>query len=150
MSEMSDNPQYFFTDPSAEIDPDYPPQFLRVESDILGLHPAGPGLVLRPVFGKNLTVSFVSMEPNSVAPVHQHAEEQIGTIIDGSYEFELAGEKRVVRKGDVYVVPPWIPHGAETHDEPVLALDVFSPPRAGFKELMEEAIRERETERGGA
>jgi quercetin dioxygenase-like cupin family protein len=136
-------PGYFFTDPEARTDPQDPPRFVSVD-DILGLHPAGPGLTLRPVFGRNLTMSFVSMEPHTEAPVHQHAEEQIGTIIEGSYEFDLDGEKRVVRKGDVYVVPPWVPHGAVTHDEPVLALDVFSPPRAGFRELMEQALEERD------
>ena len=150
MTTRDDDSGYFFTGPEAEADPDDPPRFLRVPDDVLGLHPAGPGLTLRPVFGRNLTMSFVAMEPHSEAPVHQHAEEQMGTIIEGSYEFELAGEKRVVRKGDVYVVPPWVPHGAVTHDEPVLALDVFSPPRAGFRELMEQALRERDEATGGA
>jgi quercetin dioxygenase-like cupin family protein len=136
---------YFTTDPAVGSNPEDPPRYLNVDRDVFGLHPAGPGLTLRPVFGRNLTMSFVSMEPHSEAPMHQHAEEQIGTIIEGSYEFDLAGEKRVVRKGDVYVVPPWVPHGAVTHDEPVLALDVFSPPRAAFKELMDQALRERES-----
>jgi quercetin dioxygenase-like cupin family protein len=140
---MSGDAGYFRSNPEARIDPGAEPRFLRVD-DILGLHPVpdSPGLTLRPVFGTNLTVSFVFMEPHAEAPVHQHGEEQIGTIIEGSYEFELNGEKRVVRKGDVYVVPSWVPHGAVTHDEPVLALDVFSPPREGFPELMEQALRE--------
>jgi quercetin dioxygenase-like cupin family protein len=135
---------YFFTDPDAQIDPQAEPRYLVVERDVLGLHPIkeSPGLTLRPVFGQNLTMSFVYMEPHSVAPVHQHAEEQVGTIIEGEYEFDLNGDTRVVRKGDVYVVPPWVPHGAVTHDTSVIALDVFSPPRAGFAELMEEALRE--------
>jgi quercetin dioxygenase-like cupin family protein len=90
-----------------------------------------------------MTMSFVYMEPHSVAPVHQHAEEQIGTMIEGAYEFELGGEKRIVRKGDVYVVPPFVPHGAVTYDEGCLALDVFSPPREGFRELMDKALAER-------
>ena len=100
---------YFFTDPDAKIDPTAEPRYLSVERDVLGLHPIkeSPGLTLRPVFGQNLTMSFVYMEPHSVAPVHQHAEEQVGTIIEGEYEFDLDGDVRVVRKGDVYVVPPW-------------------------------------------
>jgi quercetin dioxygenase-like cupin family protein len=140
---MSDDAGYFRSNPEARIDPDADPRFLRLD-DILELHPVpdSPGVRLQPVFGTNLTMSFVSMEPHSEAPVHQHGEEQVGTIIDGSYEFNLNGEKRVVRKGDVYVVPPWVPHGAVTHDESVLALDVFSPPREGFPELMEQALRE--------
>ena len=48
-----------------------------------------------------------------------------------------------MRKGEVYVVPPNVPHGAVTGDEACLALDVFCPPREGFRELMEKALRER-------
>ena len=138
-----DGAQYFRTLADADTDPEYQPRYLHVERDLLGLN-LEPGLILRPVFGRNMTLSFVYMEPNSVAPVHQHPQEQIGTVIDGSYEFELAGEKKVVRKGDVYVVPPNVPHGAVTHDESCLVLDVFSPPREAFAELMDQAIPELE------
>lgn len=138
---MTDGADYFRTHAEAEIDAGYRPRFLEVFRDLVGLN-IEPGLVLRPVFGRNLTLSFVSMEPNSVAPVHQHPQEQIGTVIEGSYEFELDGVKRVVRRGDVYVVPPNVPHGAVTLDEGCLVLDVFSPPREAFAELMERAIPE--------
>ncbi len=133
--------QYFRTRADAALDPDYRPRYLHVERDLVGLN-LEPGLVLRPVFGRNMTLSFVSMEPHSVAPVHQHPQEQIGTVIEGSYQFELAGEKKVVRRGDVYVVPPNVPHGAVTLDEGCLVLDVFSPPREAFAELMEQAVPE--------
>jgi quercetin dioxygenase-like cupin family protein len=135
--------EYFRTRPDAARDAGYEPRYLHVERDLLGLN-LEPGLILRPVFGRNMTLSFVFMEPNSVAPVHQHPQEQIGTVIDGSYEFELAGEKKVVRKGDVYVVPPNVPHGAVTYDEGCLVLDVFSPPREAFAELMDQAVPELE------
>jgi quercetin dioxygenase-like cupin family protein len=135
--------EYFRARPDAVVQSDYEPRYLHVERDLLGLN-LELGLILRPVFGKNMTLSFVFMEPNSVAPVHQHPQEQIGTVIDGSYEFELAGEKKVVRKGDVYVVPPNVPHGAVTLDEGCLVLDVFSPPREAFAELMEQAVPELE------
>jgi quercetin dioxygenase-like cupin family protein len=138
---VSDDVQYFRIEADASIDPTYPPRYLHVQRDLLGLG-VEPGLVLRPVFGRNLTLSFVSMERNSVAPVHQHPQEQIGTVIEGSYEFELDGEKKVVRKGDVYVVPPNVPHGAVTHDEPCLVLDVFSPTRDAFAELTQKATKE--------
>jgi quercetin dioxygenase-like cupin family protein len=140
MSDQGEPVQYFRTSGEFEVDPEDPPRWVNLERDVLGLHVV-PGLVLRPVFGKNLTMSFVWMEPNAVAPLHQHPQEQIGTMIEGSYLFELAGEKRWVHKGEVYVVPPNVPHGAETGDEPCLALDVFSPPREAFAELMEEALR---------
>lgn len=138
---MSEHLQYFRTQGDAELDATYEPRYLHVFRDLLGLR-VEPGLVLRPVFGRNLTLSFVSMEPHSVAPVHQHPQEQIGTVIEGSYEFELAGEKKVVRKGDVYMVPPNVPHGAVTHEEGCLVLDAFSPPREAFAEIMGQATSE--------
>jgi unsaturated pyranuronate lyase len=138
---VTDQVEYFKTNTDADVDPGYEPRYLQIEGDLLGLR-VEPGLILRPVFGRNMTLSFVSMEPNSIAPVHQHPQEQIGTVIEGSYEFELAGEKKVVRKGDVYVVPPNVPHGAITHDEHCLVLDVFSPPRESFAEIMEQAVSE--------
>ena len=147
MSETSDEIQYFRMREGVEIDPGNPPRYVEVEREILGL-PVVPGLILRPVFGQNMTMSFVYMEPHTVAPMHQHPQEQIGTMIEGSYEFEMNGEKRVIHKGEVYVVPPNVPHGAVTHDEPCLALDVFSPPREMFAELMEKALRE-QAEREG-
>jgi quercetin dioxygenase-like cupin family protein len=137
---VSEGTQYFRLRDDAEVG-EGDPRYLNVFQDVLGLE-VEHNLVLRPVFGHNLTLSFVSMEPNSVAPVHQHPQEQIGTVIEGSYEFELAGEKRVVRRGDVYVVPPNVPHGAVTHDEGCLVLDVFSPPREAFDEIMRDAVAE--------
>ena len=140
-----DGVEYFRTVAEGGADPDYEPRYLHVELDLLGLN-VEPGLVLRPVFGRNMTLSFVTMEPHSVAPVHQHPQEQIGTVIEGSYEFELNGEKKVVRKGDVYVVPPNVPHEvlrtAQARGATSLVIDVFSPPREAFAELMDQAVPE--------
>ena len=97
------------------------------------------GVFLRPVSGENLMMSFVYMDPNSIAPEHSHSEEQMGTIIDGEYEFEINGVRRMCRKGDVYFIPPNVPHAARTYEKSCLALDVFNPPRAAFTALMEAA-----------
>jgi quercetin dioxygenase-like cupin family protein len=141
MNEQGDRIQYFNVREGVEIDRDNPPRWVNVEKDVLGLN-VEPGLTLRPVFGRNMTMSFVYMQPHSVAPVHQHPQEQIGTMIEGSYEFELAGERRWIHKGEVYVVPPNVPHGAVTGEASCLALDVFSPPREAFAELMQQALRQ--------
>ena len=100
----------------------------------------GEGVELRPVFGHSLMMSFVYMKPNSVATVHAHPEEQMGTILEGEYEFELNGVRRLCRAGDVYVVPPGVPHGARTYARGCVALDVFAPPRGGFRELWDKAV----------
>ena len=72
--------------------------------------------------------------------MHQHPEEQIGTMLEGEYEFEMNGEKRMIRPGDVYVVPPNVPHAARTYDKGCVAVDIFSPPRTGFREMLDQAM----------
>lgn len=94
------------------------------------------GLRFQPVLGENLMVNFVSFEADTVAPVHWHDEEQISFVIDGELEFEVAGEKRIMRRGDALVIPPNVPHGARTFDSTCLEVDVFHPPRRGLLEAM--------------
>jgi quercetin dioxygenase-like cupin family protein len=93
-----------------------------------------PGLQFRPVLGGKSLANFVSFAPHTVAPTHVHEEEQIVVVLEGEFEFELDGESRTMRPGDVAVIPPWVPHGARTLDSGCLELDVFTPPR---KTLME-------------
>ena len=42
-----------------------------------------------------------------------------------------------MRKGDVAVVPSWVPHGAWTTDTHCLEIDVSSPPRSSLLKLAE-------------
>lgn len=95
-----------------------------------------PGLSFQPVLGDRLMVNFVSFEPHTEAPVHWHDEEQITYVMDGEFEFEVAGETRVLRRGDAVVIPPNVPHGARTHESSCLEVDVFHPPRRGLLEAM--------------
>jgi quercetin dioxygenase-like cupin family protein len=95
-----------------------------------------PGLGFQPVLGDKLMVNFVRFEPNTEAPMHWHDEEQISFVLEGEFEFEVAGEKRVMRAGDALVIPPNVPHAARTHDSTCLEVDVFHPPRRGLLEAM--------------
>jgi len=95
-----------------------------------------PGLTFQPVLGDELMANFVTFEPHTEAPVHWHDEEQITLVIDGEFEFEVAGETRIMRRGDAVAIPPNVPHGARTHDSGCLEIDVFHPPRRGVLEAM--------------
>ena len=95
-----------------------------------------PGLRFQPVLGERLMANFVHLEPNTVAPVHWHDEEQISLVIEGEMEFEIGDQKKVVRRGDAVLIPPNVPHGARTYDTTCLEIDVFNPPRQGLLELM--------------
>jgi quercetin dioxygenase-like cupin family protein len=96
-----------------------------------------PGLGFRPVLGTGAMANFVSFQPGTEAPRHVHSEEQIVIVLDGEFTFDLDGDVRTMRKGDVAVVPAWVPHGAWTTDSPCLEIDVFCPPRQSLLKLAE-------------
>jgi quercetin dioxygenase-like cupin family protein len=95
-----------------------------------------PGLNFQPVLGENVMVNFVRFEPNTVAPLHWHDEEQISFVIEGEFEFQVGDETRILRPGEAVVIPPNVPHGARTHDKTCLEVDVFHPPRKSLLEAM--------------
>lgn len=99
-----------------------------------------PGLEFRPILGERTLTNFVRFAPNTQAPTHVHEEEQIVIVLEGEFEFELDGEVRTMRNGDVAVVPAWVPHGAWTRDSSCYEVDVFSPPR---QSLLEHAAAQR-------
>ncbi len=88
-----------------------------------------PGLGFRPVLGQRAMANFVNFAPGVEAPRHVHEEEQIVIVLDGEFIFDLDGDVRTMGRGDVAVVPPWVPHGAWTTDSSCLEVDIFSPPR---------------------
>jgi quercetin dioxygenase-like cupin family protein len=97
----------------------------------------GPGLGFRPVQGQRAMTNFVTFAPGTVAPRHVHEEEQIVIVLDGEFTFDLDGDVRTMRKGDVAVIPSWVPHGAWTTDSHCLEVDVFCPPRQSLLKLAE-------------
>lgn len=100
-----------------------------------------PGLDFRPVLGEDTMVNFVHFAPHTEAPRHAHAEEQIVVVLEGEFDFEIAGEVRTMRPGDVAVVPSWVPHGARTGTTSCYEADVFNPPR---ETLLDHARTQRE------
>jgi quercetin dioxygenase-like cupin family protein len=107
--------------------PDAPGRFVHLE-DVDSVEFV-PGLSFRPVLGERSMANFVEFEPQTVAPVHAHVEEQIVVVLDGELEFEIDGVVRTLGKGDVAIIPPWVPHGARTLGTRCLEVDFFTPPR---------------------
>ena len=94
-----------------------------------------PGLTFRPVLGQRAMANFVHFEPGAQAPRHVHEEEQIVIVLEGEMTFDLDGDVRTMTKGDVAVIPAWVPHGAWTTDTTCLEVDVFCPPRKTLLDL---------------
>jgi quercetin dioxygenase-like cupin family protein len=122
---MSSDQQHFSTEGAGT--PEAPGRFVDVDA----IEPVEfvPGLGFRPVLGEHTMLNFVTFEENTEAPRHVHVEEQIVLVLDGEFEFEIDGDVRTMRQGDVAVVPPWVPHGAHTKNTTCREVDVFNPPR---------------------
>jgi quercetin dioxygenase-like cupin family protein len=96
------------------------------------------GLVLQPLLGSDLMVSFARYEPGAEAPLHAHEEEQVFVVVDGEFDVTLGDETRRLKAGDAAVIPSWVPHRVTaTDDGPATQIDVFSPPREGLVRLLE-------------
>lgn len=115
----------------------YEPQFQHMPG--LDGFEASPGLVLRPFWGQDLMASYVTFAPGAVAPMHQHPQEQLSFVISGRLYFTVGQKSEWLQAGDVVSIPPGVPHGASAGEEGALAVDMFSPPRDGFRELIEAA-----------
>jgi quercetin dioxygenase-like cupin family protein len=89
-----------------------------------------PGLEFRPVLGDRTLTNFVRFAPHTEAPMHSHQEEQIVLVLEGEFEFEIDGNVRLMRAGDVAVIPSWVRHGARTKDASCFEVDFFNPPRS--------------------
>ena len=79
-------------------------------------------------------LSFVTFDyADALVPMHQHPHEQMGMGLEGEFELDIDGEKKVIRKGDTYCIPGNTPHSARSVNGPARALDVFNPPREDYK-----------------
>jgi len=92
-----------------------------------------PGIKIFVAWGEKIMMSFVSFSPNSSIPKHSHYHEQMGTVLKGQIEFVIADEARLLKEGDVYLIPPNVEHSARSFGKQALALDIFSPPREDYK-----------------
>ena len=73
----------------------------------------------------------VAFEKGGVGTLHQHYHTQISHVESGVFEVEIAGEKKVLKAGDAFYIPPNAIHGAVCLEAGVL-IDVFSPMREDF------------------
>ena len=92
----------------------------------------GSGVKSHIISAEKITLSFVTMAPNSSAPIHHHEAEQIIIVTDGALDVILDGKLYHLEKDDTIIIPSNVEHGAYASDRGCNAIDVFSPPRQDF------------------
>lgn len=92
-----------------------------------------PGVRARTFWGENLMLAVVRFDPRAEVPAHKHPHEQAGTVLSGQVEFVIGEETRLLRAGDIYLIPSNIEHSAKAGPDPAEVLDVFNPVRNDLK-----------------
>ena len=90
------------------------------------------GARTRTFWGENMLFSQVEIDANSEVPRHVHPHEQGGVVIEGEMEMGIGEEVKLLRPGDMYIIPGNVEHYAKCGSTPVKALDIFSPVREEF------------------
>lgn len=85
-------------------------------------------------FDDRLMLVKVEFQAGGVGALHQHPHSQITHIESGVFEVEINGEKKILKTGDGFYIPPNVLHGAVCIEAGVL-IDVFSPMREDFFEV---------------
>ncbi len=81
--------------------------------------------------GGSLMMVEVTFEDGAVGYLHSHTNEQVSCIQKGSFEVEINGEKKVLKRGDSFYTAPNVVHGVVALEDSVI-LDVFTPQREDF------------------
>jgi len=95
-------------------------------------HNIFPGVDIFTAAGENVMLSYVEFEPHAVVEEHSHPHEQMGLLLEGQLEFFIGDEHHMVQPGQMWRIPGGVPHKAIAGDQPVRALDVFSPVREDY------------------
>jgi unsaturated pyranuronate lyase len=86
--------------------------------------------VQRQVFGYDdkLMMTKAKFVKGGVGTLHSHPHSQVTFVVTGVFEMTIGDEKKIIRPGDGYYVPPNVVHGCVCLEEGLL-VDAFSPYR---------------------
>ncbi len=93
-----------------------------------------PGIRAKIVDGKNMQLVWAEFQPGSVYSLHSHEREQFSFMLSGRMRLTVGDEVSEIGAGDMWHAPGNVVHGGEIlGDEPVVFVDVYSPPAEEFK-----------------
>ena len=90
-----------------------------------------PGYWARFIHTEHTTHAYWEITPGQPLQEHSHAHEQIVNMLEGSFELRVDGVPHTLSPGDVFVIPPNVPHSGVAHTLCKI-LDVFSPVREDY------------------
>jgi quercetin dioxygenase-like cupin family protein len=100
-----------------------------------------PGMTRRHVTADQSTMAIYDLKRGAYVPMHQHSSEQLSYVQQGRLRFIAGGRAYDVRRGELIVIPPNVPHSIEALENSI-EYDFFAPPRWTWSEDRDEgAVR---------
>jgi quercetin dioxygenase-like cupin family protein len=104
--------------------------------------------ILTPLFerqlivGQEIMLARIVLRKGCIVPMHSHINEQVSTILEGTLKFFIDKKEVLVGAGEILTIPPNMPHKAEAMTD-VLAIDIFTPPRADWINKTDSYLRKK-------
>ncbi|WP_164974696.1 cupin domain-containing protein [Halegenticoccus tardaugens] len=98
------------------------------------VHERSKGVSQRYFRGIDTLIGFTTITSEKTAEPHSHPWEQINFVLEGEGEFRIGDETVSVTEGDVFLVPPNVPHCAEPPEESCTVMFV-GPLREDYADL---------------
>lgn len=83
------------------------------------------------VYGSKTLLSKFLLKKDSILPLHAHAHEQSGYLLQGKLRFICGGETFDVGEGDSWCISGDVEHGVTVLEDSVV-LELFSPVRVDY------------------
>lgn len=80
------------------------------------------------LFGEKAMLARIVLKRGAIVPRHSHVNEQITWIISGALKLIFDDGERILRNGQMLLIPANLPHAAEAMEDTV-DIDIFAPPR---------------------
>ena len=93
----------------------------------------GPGVSIKTFWGERMLASVVTLEAGGTVPLHTHPHEQLGIVLEGAVRMVIGDQEETIGPGDLYVIPPNVPHSGAGTAQRVVILDIFSPVREEYQ-----------------
>ena len=90
------------------------------------------GYRARFVHSDNMTLAYWTIDAGAALPEHSHPHEQVCNVIEGEFELVVGGVAKVMRPGDVAVIPSGVPHSGKSVTD-CRIIDVFQPVREDYR-----------------
>lgn len=92
------------------------------------------------VVGSQTMVARIFLKKGCIVPMHSHHNEQVSLTLSGALEFTVEGKQTIVRGGELFCLPPHIPHTAIALED-TINLDFFVPPREDWLSKSDSYLR---------